>query len=207
MPEPTDRARSVGSTDWATPGAGGVATPRGATPRAAAGSPSVAQAAPSDPISPGPVACDVPDDALDGAPPDPERLRALEARLAAARARRAPPPRADEHYAQANTAWRMVSELVAGIGIGVGLGLGLDALLGTRPFLLVIFVLLGFVAGVRVMMRTAGEIGREAERAAGGLGGATEDVGPARREALRDARATPEPPLGLAPAGGPRDGA
>lgn len=89
-----------------------------------------------------------------------ERLRRLEERLAEARARRAPPPRADEHYSQANVAWRMVTELVAGIGLGLAIGLGLDALLGTRPWMLVLFTLLGFAAGVRVMMRTAEEVGR-----------------------------------------------
>ena len=94
---------------------------------------------------------------------DPERLRAFEARLAAARARRAPPrPHGEEHYSQASIAWRMVTEMVAGIGIGLGLGLGLDALLGTRPVMLVLLVLLGFAAGVRVMMRTAEEVGRGA---------------------------------------------
>ena len=102
---------------------------------------------------------------------DPERLRALEARLAEARARRAPPPPAhgEEHYSQATIAWRMVTELVAGIGIGFGIGLGLDALLGTRPVMLVLFVLLGFAAGVRVMMRTAEEVGRGAVAKGAGM--------------------------------------
>jgi ATP synthase protein I len=90
------------------------------------------------------------------------RMRRLEARLAEARARRAPAPPIDEHYTRANVAWRMVTELVAGIGIGLAIGLGLDALLGTEPFLLVLFILLGFTAGVRVMMRTAQEIGEQA---------------------------------------------
>jgi ATP synthase protein I len=50
----------------------------------------------------------------------------------------------------------MVTELVAGLLVGFGIGLGLDALFGTRPWLLVLFTLLGFWAGIRVMMRTAG---------------------------------------------------
>lgn len=95
-----------------------------------------------------------------------ERLRRLEERLAAARARRAPPPRADEHYSQANIAWRMVTELVAGLGLGLAVGLGLDAMLGTEPVMLVLFILLGFAAGVRVMMRTAEEVAREGRTAA-----------------------------------------
>jgi len=52
----------------------------------------------------------------------------------------------------------MVTELVAGLGIGFGIGMGLDALLGTRPLFLVLFVLLGFAAGVQTMMRTAREV-------------------------------------------------
>ena len=93
---------------------------------------------------------------------DPDGLRRLEARLALARARRSPTPPAEEHFSQANVAWRMVIELVSGIGLGLAMGLGLDALLGTRPVMLVAFVLLGFAAGVRVMMRTAEEVGRRA---------------------------------------------
>ena len=90
---------------------------------------------------------------------DRDRLRQLDEKLRAARERQAPPPRGDEHYSGAQHAWRMVIELVAGIGIGVGIGLGLDALFGTRPFLLVLFTLLGFAAGVNVMLRTAKELG------------------------------------------------
>ena len=97
-----------------------------------------------------------------------ERMRRLEARLAEARARRAPRPRVDEHHSRANIAWRMVTELVAGIAIGLGLGLGLDALLGTEPLMLVLFTLLGFAAGVRVMMRTAKEIESQQLREAAG---------------------------------------
>ncbi len=90
-----------------------------------------------------------------------DRLRHLDEKLRAARERHAPPPRADEHYSGAQQAWRMVIELVAGIVIGVGIGLGLDAFLGTRPFLLILFALLGFAAGVNVMIRTARELGGE----------------------------------------------
>ena len=112
---------------------------------------------------------------------DPERLRRLDARLAALRARQAPPPRADEHFSQANVAWRMVIELVAGLGIGFGIGIGLDALLGTRPVFLVAFTFLGFAAGIRVMLRTAQEVQeRQAAEAAG-------DEGAAGEAAKRDA--------------------
>jgi ATP synthase protein I len=55
-------------------------------------------------------------------------------------------------------AWRMVIELVAGIVIGFGIGYGLDRLFGTLPVFLILFTGLGFVAGVRTMMRTAQEV-------------------------------------------------
>ncbi len=98
-----------------------------------------------------------------------DRLRHLDEKLRAARERHAPTPRADRHYSGAQQAWRMVIELVAGIVIGVGIGLGLDALLGTRPFLLILFALLGFAAGVNVMIRTARELGGN-EAGDGGTG-------------------------------------
>ena len=58
----------------------------------------------------------------------------------------------------ANMAWRMAIEVVAGIVIGFGIGYGLDRLFGTLPVFLILFIGLGFVAGVRTMMRTAQEV-------------------------------------------------
>lgn len=89
-----------------------------------------------------------------------DRLKQLEARIAAARQARAgqDTPHQEEHYSKAQQGWRMVTELVAGLLIGFGIGYGLDVLLGTTPILLVLFTLLGFAAGVRVMMRTAAEL-------------------------------------------------
>lgn len=92
---------------------------------------------------------------------DPEQKRQLaelEAKIAAARAAQAPKPRVDEHYSQANLAWRMVIELVAGLGIGFGIGYGLDSLFGTLPIFLVLFTLLGLAAGIKTMLRSAQEI-------------------------------------------------
>ena len=98
--------------------------------------------------------------------PDPDRLKALEEKLAAARKDQARTPRGDEHFSAASQGWRMVIELVAGLGIGFGIGYGLDVLLGTLPLFLVLFTLLGFVAGVKTMLRTAREI--QDENQAGG---------------------------------------
>ena len=85
-----------------------------------------------------------------------QRLAELEARIAAAKGRE-DKPHQEEHYSQAQQGWRMVIEMVSGLGIGFGIGYGLDALFGTQPFLMVLFTLLGFAAGVNVMMRTAKE--------------------------------------------------
>lgn len=91
--------------------------------------------------------------------PDGERLKALEQRITQAKKRAdGDGPRSENHHTQAQIAWRMVTELVAGLGIGLAIGYGLDSLLGTRPFLMVVFVLLGLAAGVKTMMRTAQEL-------------------------------------------------
>ena len=98
--------------------------------------------------------------------PDPERLKQLEERIAALKKVREPKAeRHEEHFTAASQGWRMVIELVAGLGIGFGIGYGLDVLLGTIPIFLVLFTLLGFVAGVKTMLRTASEI--QAKNAAG----------------------------------------
>ncbi len=91
-------------------------------------------------------------------PEQSERLAQLEARIEALKSKDAPKPHADEHYSQAQHAWRMVIEMVAGIAIGFGMGYGLDSLFGTIPIFLVLFTLLGFAAGVKTMMRSADEI-------------------------------------------------
>lgn len=90
--------------------------------------------------------------------PDQTRLSELEKRIDKVKAAHAPKPRSDEHFSQANQAWRMVIELVSGLGIGFAIGYGLDTLFGTMPFMLVVFIFLGFAAGVKTMLRTATEM-------------------------------------------------
>ena len=95
-------------------------------------------------------------------PNEKERLRQLDDRIAELKRAQQPAKRhQDEHYSQANIAWRMVTELVAGLGIGFGIGYGLDSLFGTMPLFLVLFVFLGFAAGIKTMLRTAGEVQRK----------------------------------------------
>lgn len=94
---------------------------------------------------------------------DEDRMQALEVRIAAAKSRAEPErSKVEEHHSQAQLAWRMVIELVAGMGIGFGIGYGLDWAFGTTPWLMVVFVLLGFVAGIKTMIRSANELQRDA---------------------------------------------
>ncbi len=87
-----------------------------------------------------------------------EQLEQLERRIEALKEKDAPAPHMDNHYSQAQQAWRMVIELVAGLGIGFGMGYGLDYLFGTLPIFLILFTLLGLAAGIKTMMRSAKEI-------------------------------------------------
>lgn len=98
--------------------------------------------------------------------PDPDRLKALESRIDALKQTQEDAPRKEYHYSMASVAWRMVTELVAGLGIGFGIGLGLDAVFGTKPFLMIVFLLVGFAAGVRVMIGTAQELQEQRMKAA-----------------------------------------
>ena len=51
--------------------------------------------------------------------------------------------------------FRLASELIAGVVVGAGIGWGIDHLLSTSPFGLIVFFLLGFVAGVVNVVRSS----------------------------------------------------
>jgi ATP synthase protein I len=95
-------------------------------------------------------------------PPDEfaARLRAAKERQAARAG--AGPSAADRRGMGAG--FRIAVDLVAGIVVGVGMGWALDYWLGTKPWLLVVFTLFGFAAGVLNVMRTAKQL--DLERAA-----------------------------------------
>ena len=52
--------------------------------------------------------------------------------------------------------FRLSSEMVGGVLVGAGLGWLLDRWLGTSPWGLIVFLLLGFAAGILNVMRAAG---------------------------------------------------
>jgi ATP synthase protein I len=60
--------------------------------------------------------------------------------------------------------FRLSSELVAGVLGGAALGWGFDRLLSTSPWGLIVFLLLGFTAGVINVMRAAGVMAKQSNR-------------------------------------------
>jgi len=91
-----------------------------------------------------------------------QKLADFDRRLTEARDRgKKPESRRREDLTAASMAWRMVIELVMSIMIGGAMGWGLDALFGSKPLFLIVFAVLGGVAGVRLVLRTAEEMNRE----------------------------------------------
>ena len=94
------------------------------------------------------------------------RRRELEASLATRRA-----SRQVEESARAGgktgygQALKLSSEFIAGIAVGVGLGWVIDRWAGTSPWGLIIFLLLGFGAGVLNVLRSAGMVAEAGIRA------------------------------------------
>ncbi len=93
------------------------------------------------------------------------RLQRLDEELGAARSdeARGRAGRASGAWDQATPAsgyargTRLASEFVAGVVVGAGLGLLIDRALGSSPWGLIVFLLLGFAAGVLNVIRSAGD--------------------------------------------------
>jgi len=95
------------------------------------------------------------------------RLRQLEANLAARRPKPedADQKRAETGYAQAV---KLSSEFIAAVAVGFAIGYGLDRFVGTKPWGMIVFLLLGFCAGVLNVMRSSGVVARPALPERGG---------------------------------------
>jgi ATP synthase protein I len=98
-------------------------------------------------------------------PPDDEaalsaRLQRLGDRLATANrpSENAMGPRQTADPSAIARGFRMSTELVAGVIVGALIGWLLDRWLGISPWGLIVFVLLGFAAGVLNVMRAAGVV-------------------------------------------------
>jgi ATP synthase protein I len=95
---------------------------------------------------------------------DPKKTKDFDRRLAAARGRQVEQNRPKQSVASMSGAavgLRIVIEIMAAIAVGVGIGLALDAWLGTKPWLLIFFCILGFGAAMANVMRTARELDRK----------------------------------------------
>ncbi len=67
-------------------------------------------------------------------------------------------PRQDADVSAYARGFRLSTELVAGVVVGALLGWLFDRWLGTSPWGLIVFLLLGFAAGVLNVMRAAGVV-------------------------------------------------
>ena len=63
---------------------------------------------------------------------------------------------------------RMATELVASVLVGGLIGYGLDYFLGTKPWLFLVFFILGFAAGIVNLMRAYKRMQSEIEAETGG---------------------------------------
>ena len=89
------------------------------------------------------------------------RLKRLSERLARDQAGRASDGAGEDRATTASgfaKGIQLTSELVAGVLVGGGLGLLIDRWLGIAPWGLIVFVVLGFAAGVLNVMRSAGVV-------------------------------------------------
>ena len=96
-----------------------------------------------------------------------DRLKDLSSRIAAERseqAESAKPSTSLQGVTGYAKGYRLASEFVAGTLVGGLLGYGVDWLLGTLPFGLIIFLLLGFGAGILNMARAANRVPPAQER-------------------------------------------
>ena len=92
---------------------------------------------------------------------DPDGLNALDAQLKAARERNpAPESRSGPSEDKSGMAlgMRLSAELLAGVLVGLGVGWALDKWLGTGPWLLLVFLLLGTAAGIFSVIRSGNKL-------------------------------------------------
>jgi ATP synthase protein I len=91
------------------------------------------------------------------------RLDELSTRLEAERSEHFPPP-AEPSGDGYGVAVRLASEFVGAVLVGAGIGWLIDRLAGSSPLGLIVFLLLGFAAGILNMARQAGRVPPADER-------------------------------------------
>lgn len=91
------------------------------------------------------------------------RAAGISARLEQVKARRAPQHDSAARGAAMGQAFKIAIELVVGVLFGGLIGWALDGYFGSRPWLLVLFLVLGFAAGMMNVVRTARRMQAAAE--------------------------------------------
>lgn len=99
-----------------------------------------------------------------GDPHPPPSLDELSAKLAAANKAREKPVDEPRGHRQMGAAYRVLVEMAAGVGVGAGLGWLVDSWLGTRPWLMLVLVVLGFAAGIRNVLREGNRLTNEGDK-------------------------------------------
>ena len=103
-----------------------------------------------------------------------ERISELGDRLNRVRSQREPERHADTDAEMRGRGMaygmRMAADLVASVIVGGVIGWGLDWVLGSRPWLFLVFFLVGFAAGIRNLLRTYERMQREYTARGGGIG-------------------------------------
>jgi ATP synthase protein I len=85
-----------------------------------------------------------------------DRLKTLDRKLDTAQGRQpSEPPEPGGRGEAMGLAFRIATELVAGVFVGALLGWALDKWLGTAPILLIVFLLLGIAGGLLNSVRAA----------------------------------------------------
>lgn len=96
-----------------------------------------------------------------------DRLKDLSGRIAAEQSQRAEsekPPASIQSATGYAKGYRLASEFVAGTLVGGLIGYGIDWIFGTLPLGLIVFLLLGFGAGILNMARAANRVPPAQER-------------------------------------------
>jgi ATP synthase protein I len=95
-----------------------------------------------------------------------KRLDTLGARIREARSAHAgKSPAPDSRGSAMGAAFKLATEMVAGVAVGGGMGYFADKFAGTSPFLLILFLLLGGAAGIMNAVRVAKEMQKAVEKA------------------------------------------
>lgn len=89
----------------------------------------------------------------------------FEERLNRAQQKAKPAPEPERPDTASNVAFRMGVDLVAGTGVGAFMGYWFDRWFDTAPLFLIVLLILGFVTGLRNVVRIARQV-QEAESAA-----------------------------------------